>query len=107
MVYCKWPQLSVPLLVSKCSGLRTQDVALILQITTHQQSSDTSDDETTEIISPNSQSKADFYTKLAKFYQTLLFWLDEPRLHDANLYLPALPQQYGADRLVKLFQVRE
>jgi hypothetical protein len=39
-----------------------------------------------------------------RFYQSLLFWLDEPRLHDANLYLPSLPSQYEPDRLLAVFQ---
>lgn len=33
------------------------------------------------------------------FYQTLALWLDEPRLHDPSLYLPALPLPYDPRRL--------
>ncbi len=33
----------------------------------------------------------------------MAFWLDEPRLHDASLYLPALPLQYEPDRLLTIF----
>ncbi|XP_064630038.1 ectopic P granules protein 5 homolog isoform X2 [Lineus longissimus] len=40
----------------------------------------------------------------AKLYHTYAFWLDEPRLHDRSLYLPALPPQYQAEKLVQLFQ---
>jgi len=35
---------------------------------------------------------------------TLLYWLDEPRLHDGTLYLPALPPQYDSNRLLEVFQ---
>ena len=37
-------------------------------------------------------------------YQTMQLWVQEPMLHDAKLYLPALPQQYQAERLLQLFQ---
>ncbi|ELT99412.1 hypothetical protein CAPTEDRAFT_188527 [Capitella teleta] len=40
---------------------------------------------------------------LVKYFQTLSFWLDEPRLHDETLYLPALPSQYESDRLLTVF----
>lgn len=43
------------------------------------------------------------YLCAPRFYQTLLFWVDEPRLHDPSLYLPALPPQYEAERLLTLF----
>lgn len=39
-----------------------------------------------------------------RMYQTLQLWVQEPMLHDSKLYLPALPQQYQADRLLQLFQ---
>ena len=33
---------------------------------------------------------------------TLGLWIDEPRLHEADLYLPALPPQYDSKRLAQL-----
>ena len=36
--------------------------------------------------------------------QTFQYWVQEPMLHDAKLYLPALPQQYQSDRLLQVFQ---
>ncbi|KAL3851894.1 hypothetical protein ACJMK2_015591, partial [Sinanodonta woodiana] len=44
------------------------------------------------------------HRKLARIFQTFQLWLDEPRLHDASLYLPALPPQYQSDRLLQVFQ---
>ena len=35
---------------------------------------------------------------------TLSYWLDEPRLHDSSLYVPALPAEYQAQLLVTVFQ---
>ncbi|GFR61879.1 ectopic P granules protein 5 homolog [Elysia marginata] len=49
-------------------------------------------------------SSRDFHLMLASLYQTFSLWLGEPRLHDANLYLPALPPQYEAMRLNQVFQ---
>jgi len=37
-------------------------------------------------------------------YRTLSYWLDEPRLHDSSLYVPALPAEYQAQLLVTVFQ---
>lgn len=31
-------------------------------------------------------------------------WLEEPRLHEANLYLPALPPLYNAEKLASILQ---
>ncbi|XP_070191920.1 ectopic P granules protein 5 homolog [Littorina saxatilis] len=53
--------------------------------------------------SPQYFSSKDFHTQLAKLYQTLALWLEEPRLHGADLYLPALPPQYEAARLLHVF----
>lgn len=44
-----------------------------------------------------------FHESLVRLYQTMVCWLDEPRLHNPNLYLPALPTQYDAEKLLKLF----
>lgn len=54
----------------------------------------------------NQGDQQDFFESLVRFYQTLAFWLDEPRLHDPNLYLPALPPQYEPGRLLTLFQYK-
>ncbi|XP_064604344.1 ectopic P granules protein 5 homolog [Liolophura sinensis] len=44
-----------------------------------------------------------FHHRLASLYRTFLLWMDEPRLHDASLYLPSLPPQYEASRLQRIF----
>ncbi|CAG5121709.1 unnamed protein product, partial [Candidula unifasciata] len=49
-------------------------------------------------------SSKEFHQMLAKLYQMYSLWLEEPRLHDGNLYLPALPPQYEAARLNQVFQ---
>eukprot|EP00058_Branchiostoma_floridae_P024956 XP_002610446.1 hypothetical protein BRAFLDRAFT_124263 [Branchiostoma floridae] len=36
--------------------------------------------------------------------ECIMTYPNEPRLHDPNLYLPALPQQYDAERLLSLFK---
>ena len=38
------------------------------------------------------------------FYQTLVLWLDEPRLHDPSLFLASLPPPYDAPRLETLLK---
>ncbi|KAJ8035761.1 Ectopic P granules protein 5-like [Holothuria leucospilota] len=45
----------------------------------------------------------EFHHKLIRLYQTYLFWLEEPLLHDPSLYLPSLPEQYEAEKLQHLF----
>ncbi|KAJ7394035.1 Ectopic P granules protein 5 [Desmophyllum pertusum] len=44
------------------------------------------------------------HEKLSRFYQTLVLWLDEPRLHDPSLYLPSLPPPYDPARLETLLK---
>ena len=39
-----------------------------------------------------------------RFYQTLVLWLDEPRLHDPSLFLPSLPPPYDPARLETLLK---
>lgn len=39
-----------------------------------------------------------------RFYKTLSLWLEEPRLQEPGLYLPALPPQYMSQRLILLVQ---
>ncbi|XP_014790390.1 ectopic P granules protein 5 homolog [Octopus bimaculoides] len=43
------------------------------------------------------------HTTLQNLFESFQFWLDEPRLHEATLYLPALPTQYDSERLQKIF----
>ncbi|XP_033214682.1 ectopic P granules protein 5 homolog isoform X2 [Belonocnema kinseyi] len=45
-----------------------------------------------------------FYLDMAKFYKTLTLWLEEPRLQESGLYLPALPPQYMSQKLMLLLQ---
>ncbi|XP_046571414.1 LOW QUALITY PROTEIN: ectopic P granules protein 5 homolog [Haliotis rubra] len=61
-------------------------------------------DEETQERQPGYTSTKEFHQKLARMYQTFALWLDEPRLHDANLYLPSLPAQYDSARLLQVFQ---
>lgn len=35
---------------------------------------------------------------------TLGLWLEEPRLHEPTLYLPALPPLYNAEKLASILQ---
>ncbi|XP_055883015.1 ectopic P granules protein 5 homolog isoform X1 [Biomphalaria glabrata] len=49
-------------------------------------------------------SSKEFHVMLARLYQMYKLWLEEPRLHDGNLYLPALPPQYESARLNQVFQ---
>ncbi len=37
----------------------------------------------------------------------MALWMDEPRLHDPNLFLDALPEIYQPALLVKIFQSEE
>lgn len=39
-----------------------------------------------------------------RLYKTLSLWLEEPRLHEPGLYLPALPPQYMSQKLILLVQ---
>ena len=39
-----------------------------------------------------------------RLYQTYQLWIDEPFLHDAKLYIPALPVQYETGKLLQMFQ---
>ncbi|KAK6177743.1 hypothetical protein SNE40_015786 [Patella caerulea] len=50
------------------------------------------------------QNNIQLKQRLLRLYQTMVLWLEEPRLHDANLYLPSLPPQYDASKLLLLFQ---
>ncbi|XP_048581759.1 ectopic P granules protein 5 homolog isoform X2 [Nematostella vectensis] len=45
-----------------------------------------------------------FHEKVSMFYQTLVLWLDEPRLHDPSLFLPTLPPPYDYQRLDALLK---
>ncbi|XP_052780180.1 ectopic P granules protein 5 homolog isoform X2 [Mya arenaria] len=49
-------------------------------------------------------SKKELHSRLSKMYHTFQFWVEEPMLHDAALYLPSLPVQCQPDRLVAVFQ---
>lgn len=39
-----------------------------------------------------------------RFYKTLNLWLEEPRLQESGLYIPALPPQYMTQKLIVLMQ---
>ncbi|KAK1120451.1 hypothetical protein K0M31_012430 [Melipona bicolor] len=53
---------------------------------------------------PITDDRRAFYFNAAKFYKTLSLWLEEPRLQEPGLYLPALPPQYMSQKLVLLVQ---
>ncbi|KAM0728306.1 Ectopic P granules protein 5-like protein [Formica fusca] len=53
---------------------------------------------------PITDERRIFYLSAAKFYKTLSLWLEEPRLQEPGLYLPALPPQYMSQRLILLVQ---
>ncbi|XP_078589485.1 ectopic P granules protein 5 homolog [Branchiostoma floridae x Branchiostoma japonicum] len=61
------------------------------------------EDQREEPLVPGSNS-AGVHHDLSKLFHSFYLWIDEPRLHDPNLYLPALPQQYDAERLLSLFK---
>jgi uncharacterized protein YpbB len=44
-----------------------------------------------------------FNELMSKLYYALSLWVDETRLHDPNLYLPALPSHYEPNLLAKVF----
>ncbi|XP_078670454.1 ectopic P granules protein 5 homolog isoform X2 [Branchiostoma floridae x Branchiostoma belcheri] len=67
-------------------------------------SSDTApEDQSEEPLVPSSDS-AGLHHNLSKLFHSFYLWIEEPRLHDPDLYLPALPQQYDAERLLSLFK---
>ncbi|XP_008546899.1 ectopic P granules protein 5 homolog [Microplitis demolitor] len=53
---------------------------------------------------PITDERRVFYFNTAKFYKTLSLWLEEPRLQETGLYLPALPPQYMSQKLIVLMQ---
>ncbi|CAH3172967.1 unnamed protein product, partial [Porites evermanni] len=55
-------------------------------------------------ISKQFEQTRTLHEKLSGFYQTLVLWLDEPRLHDPNLFLPSLPPPYDPARLETLLK---
>ena len=46
-----------------------------------------------------------FKSKLSHFFMSLSLWTDETRLHEANLFVPGLPQQYNGSKLDDILQV--
>ncbi|XP_043289159.1 ectopic P granules protein 5 homolog isoform X2 [Venturia canescens] len=53
---------------------------------------------------PITDERRVFYFNAAKLYKTLSLWLEEPRLQESGLYLPALPPQYMSQKLLMLMQ---
>ncbi|CAI8058549.1 Ectopic P granules protein 5 homolog, partial [Geodia barretti] len=56
---------------------------------------------------PQVEREREYLLNTLSFFQTLNLWLEEPRLHDASLYLPGLPQQYNSQRLATIFSPPE
>ena len=50
-----------------------------------------------------SSSNLPYSNQLSTFYHSLSLWIDEPRLHDPQLNILSLPQQYDNERLAHLF----
>jgi hypothetical protein len=50
-----------------------------------------------------SSSNSSYANQLSTFYHSLSLWIDEPRLHDPQLNILSLPQQYNNERLAHLF----
>jgi len=59
---------------------------------------------TTTDTSAVSVEHCELHDRLDRLYRTLSYWLDEPRLHDPSLYVPALPAEYQPQLLVTVFQ---
>ncbi|CAH1788011.1 unnamed protein product [Owenia fusiformis] len=53
------------------------------------------------------KTSRDFRLRLVRLYETFVCWAEESRLHDPNLYIPALPQQFDSERLLKVFQYQQ
>ena len=51
--------------------------------------------------------KIDHALSVRSLYQTFRLWVEEPRLHTAELYLPGLPPQYDANRLTAVFKAEQ
>nr|CAD7586275.1 unnamed protein product [Timema genevievae] len=45
---------------------------------------------------------AEFYARCCRLMRTFSLWLEEPRLHEPNLFLPALPPQYDSNKLAAI-----
>ncbi|XP_033099652.1 ectopic P granules protein 5 homolog isoform X3 [Anneissia japonica] len=67
--------------------------------TSNQNGNDEDEDSTSPELSDEYKSEAQFHQKLVTLYQTFALWIEEPLLHDPQLYLPSLPQQYDAEKL--------
>ena len=59
---------------------------------------------TTSTATTTTTTASELYERLDRLYRTLSYWLDEPRLHDPSLYVPALPADYQPQLLVTVFQ---
>ncbi|XP_069674865.1 ectopic P granules protein 5 homolog isoform X3 [Periplaneta americana] len=51
-----------------------------------------------------SAEKKSWYCECSKLFRTFSLWLEEPRLHEPGLFLPALPPQYNSSKLAALLQ---
>ncbi|XP_063226634.1 ectopic P granules protein 5 homolog [Bacillus rossius redtenbacheri] len=49
-------------------------------------------------------SGKDFWEKCCRLMRTFSLWLEEPRLHEPNLFLPALPPQYDSSKLAAILR---
>ncbi|GAB1606783.1 ectopic P granules protein 5 homolog, partial [Argonauta hians] len=56
-----------------------------------------------ETVPPKKSVNTQLHAALQRVFESFQFWLEEPRLHEATLYLPALPAQYDPERLQKIF----
>ena len=47
-----------------------------------------------------------FESRLSHFFLSMSLWTEETRLHEANLFVQGLPQQYSGEKLGDIIQVR-
>ncbi|XP_052280497.1 ectopic P granules protein 5 homolog [Dreissena polymorpha] len=60
--------------------------------------------ETVDEDDEDAVSRKELHYRLSRLFQTFQLWVEEPLLHDATLYLPSLPIQYLAEKLLVVFQ---
>lgn len=70
---------------------------------TNNHHSSSSSSSTTPVNSSAPVASYHFNELVSKLYYALSLWVDETRLHDPNLYLPALPAHYEPNLLHKVF----
>lgn len=57
-----------------------------------------------ELNNSFSTKESEWYEKCSKLFQTYIVWLEEPRLHEPNVFFSSLPPQYDSKKLILIFQ---